>query len=419
MKALHGRFRTPSLSFLGVAVFLGLTGLESSGQEAGNTWPDWLADAMAQESLMLRARKVELGDGVINTRLAGKAAADPQETPDGWYVTRDIGTATPLECWAFTTVVDPATMANNIAEQSMLASEQVNGPLGDRSLYSVDAGAYDGAPFVALEWFYSVGEPPNKLVGLAKVRVAIKDGYSFACAHNYLGYRQTFALAFEQFVREAKFDSGEASPYYAEIVVQRIGEQVVGVSRSSFTIDVEGDTQIQMMETSMMPVDGSTLSVSDTWYASWSTPDGELINQRAVKSENGELMMNLSLDPLDDGNWSVSGTLQGKAIEHELDGSEAPMSELGQMLAVQRLMADQSRKSASISVWVPAADPTQFLQAEVALDPKSADGRGRLTIGPLSIAAQFDQSGSLMTGALQAGAAEIILDRIWVSGRLP
>ena len=419
MKALHGRFRFSSFSTLGVAVLLGLFGVESSGQEAGNGWPGWLVDAMAQESLMLRARKVELGDGVINTRLAGKPAADPQSTPDGWYVTRDIGTASPLECWAFTTVVDPATMANNIAEQSMLASEQVNGPLGDRNLYSVDAGAYDGAPFVALEWFYSVGEAPNKLVGLAKVRVAIKDGYSFACAHNFLGYRQTFALAFEQFVREAKFDSTEAAPYYAEIFVQRIGEQVIGVSRTSFNVDAEGDTQISMMETSMMPVDGSTLAVADTWHSSWSTPEGELINQRAEKSENGELTMNLSLDPLDDGNWSVSGTLQGKAIDYQVDGAMAPMSELGQMLTVQRLMADPSRKSANISVWVPAADPTRFLQAEVALDPKSADGRGRLVMGPLNISAQFDQSGSLMTGTVQAGAAEVVMDRIWVSGRLP
>ncbi len=129
--------------------------------------------------------------------------------------------------------------------------------------------------------------------------------------------------------------------------------------------------------------------------------------------------MNLSLDPLDNGNWSVSGTLQGKAIDYQIDGAMVPMSELGQMLTVQHLMADQSRKSANISVWVPTADPTQFLQAEVALDPKSADGRGRLVMGPLSISAQFDQSGSLMTGTVQAGAAEVVLDRIWVSGRLP
>jgi len=419
MNTLNRRCRNGSILAAGLAVLLSIAGTEAVGQETGNGWPDWLVEAMGQESLMMRARKVDLGDGVINTRLAGKPAADPQPTPDGWYLTRDIGTASPLECWAFTTTVDPATMASNIAEQSMLASEQVNGPLGDRNLYFVDAGAYGGAPYVALEWFYSVGEPPNKLVGLAKVRVAVRDDYSFACAHNFLGYRQTFALAFEQFVREAKFDSGATSPYYEEVVVQRIGEQIIGVSRSSFTLDSEGDTQIELMETSLMPVDGSTLSTSDTWYSGWSRPDGTLINQRVAKSENGEVTMNLALDPLEDGVWLVSGTLQGKEIDQEINGTAEPVSELGQMLTVQALMADPSRKLANLSVWVPAADPTQFLQAEVALDPKGRDGRGRLTMGPLSIAAQFDPSGSLVTGALQAGAAEMVLDRIWIRGTPP
>lgn len=385
--------------------------------EAGEPeWPQWLVEAMGQESLMLRARKVVLGDGMIATRLAGKPAADPQRIDEGWYVSRDIGTGVPLECWAFTTIVDPATLASNIAEQSMLASEQVNGPLGDRNLYYLDAGAYEGIPYVALEWFYAVGEAPNTLVGLAKVRVAVKDDFSFACAHNFIGYRETFALAFEQFVREAKFDGSEQAPYYEEVVLQRIGDQPIGISRSEFTLDAEGDTQIVMMEASLMPVDGKTLTTSDAWYFGWSRPDGTLINQQVAKSENGELAMSLALDPLEGGAWWVSGTLQGKEIDQEIDGAAAPVSELGQMLAVQDLMADSQRQSATVSVWVPAADPTQFLEAEVALDP---EGRGRLTMGSLSIAAEFDPSGSLLTGALQAGAAEMVLERIWVRGTPP
>jgi hypothetical protein len=380
-------------------------------------WPAWLTEAMAKETRKLRTSKVVLGDGLIKTRLAGKRQGEPQPIEDGWYLTTDIRAGAPLECWAFTTVVDLATIASNIAEQSMLAGEQAYGPLGDRTLYHVEAGAYDGAPYLALEWFFAMGEPPNKRVGLTKVRVAVKDELSLVCAHNFLGYRETFANAFEQFVREAKFDGGGPAPYYEEIVLQKIGEQTIGVSRSTFTLDAEGDTQINILESSLVPVDGTTLSISDTWYSGFSRPDGTLINQQVAKSENGELTMNIALEPQGGGAWSVSGLLQGKEISQELNGAVRPVSELGQMMAVEALLADAQREVTTLDVWVPAADPTQFLQAQVALDPAGRDeGRGRLTMGPLTMSARFDRSGSLLNAGMQAGAAQMELERIWVRG---
>ncbi len=380
-------------------------------------WPAWLTEAMTKETGKLRASKVSLGDGLIKTSLAGKRQGNPEPTEDGWYMTSDIRAGAPLECWAFTTMVDLATIADSIAQQSMLAGEQTYGPLADRILYHVEAGAYDGAPYLALEWFFSMGEPPNKRVGLTKVRVAVKDDLSLACAHNFLGYRETFARVFERFVREARFDSGAPSPYYEEVVLQKIGDQTIGVSRSTFTLDAEGDTQINILESSLVPVDGVTLSVSDTWYSGYSRPDGTLINQQVAKSENGELTMNVALAPREDGNWSVSGMLQGKEISQQLNGAVAPVSELGQMMAVQALMADAQRDVTTLDVWVPAADPTQFLQAEVALDPAAREeGRGRLTMGPLTMLAQFDSSGSLLTAGMQAGSTRMELERIWVRG---
>ena len=250
-----------------VAAFLSLTLTGAFAQQADSAapatqgWPSWLVEAMDKESRKLRASKVTIADGLIKTRLAGKATGKPQSIDGGWYLRRDIRTASPLECWAFTATVDPATVAANIAESSMLASEQTNGPLGDRQLYHVEAGSYDGAPFLALEWLYSVGEASKKLVGLAKVRVAVKRDVTFACAHNFVGYRATFAKIFDQFVREAVVDSVAPSPYYEEVVVQRIGDQTIGVSRSSFTLDAEGDTQITMLESSLVPVDVRVVSM--------------------------------------------------------------------------------------------------------------------------------------------------------------
>lgn len=388
---------------------------------AADAWPEWLREAMEKESgLFLRTRKITVGDKLFKSRLVGKQMSDPQAIDGGWYVATNIGTASPLECWIFTESVDPATMAANIADVSMQATAEANGALGERNVYYVDAGAYNAAPYLALEWMYTVGEAPDSRVGLAKVRVAMQNDVTLACAHNFLGYRQTFARAFEQFVRFAEVRGDKPSHYYQEVMLQTIGDQPVGVSRSTFTHDGDGDTEIKIVESSLIPVDASNLHVSDTWRSGFSHPDGTLINQNVAKSENGEVTMALALDPRDSGTWQVSGTFHGKEIDEKLDGAIQPQSELGQMLAVQELLADEQGNELTMDIWLPDADPTRFLQAGIELqDGRREDRFASLTLGPMSIAAQFDSSGSLLNGTMQAGAAEMRIERIWASGTLP
>lgn len=387
----------------------------NANQPSGAAWPSWLEEAMNQEAGKLRSRKVSIGDGFFNAKLAGKATR-PQTIEGGWYFSTDLGTRAPMECWVFSDTVDPATMAANVADGVIQASASANGPLGQRNVFFVDAGSYERSPYLALEWMYSVGEAPRAKAGLAKVRVATVDSATVACAHNHVGYRETFAKVFEQLVRTARV-AGEVADYYEEIIVQTIGDQPVGIAHATFTHDEDGDTQILVVESSLIPVDNSTLHVSDTWRSSFSRPDGSLINQVVAKSENGALTMNLELGSTGEGSWLVRGTVQGKEISYEIDGTAQPMSELGQMLVVNDLLASDERDEASMDVWLPDADPSRFLPAGVVLDAeRGGNGHALLTIGPMSIAAQFDRSGSLLNGSMQAGAAELRMERVWVAG---
>lgn len=393
---------------------------EGPAPAAPNALPDWLQKAMAREARKVPASRVEVGDGFFESRLVGELTSKPQEVDGGWYMLSNIGTAAPIECWVFTDPVDLATLAANIAEASMQSAAQLNGRLGERSIYHVDAGAYGAAPYLALEWFYTVGEPPQARVGLSKVRVALQDEVTLACGHNDAGYRETFAKAFEGFVRGARFDKGTPAHYYEEVVVQKIGSQPIGIARSTFTRDDEGDSEINVVESALIPVDGSTLSTTDTWRSGFSRPDGTLINQSVATSENGELTMQLSLAPMEDGSWYVSGTYHGKTIERELEAGARPVSEIGQMMAVQQLFNDVERDDVAMDVWIPQADPTQFLSAGVAMAADGrAEGLGQLTLGPMSIDAEFDPSGSLRSGHMQAGVMSVELDRVWVEGTPP
>ena len=158
-------------AFLLLAAFFFFASTQSATGQEGQ-WPEWLSEAMAKEAgRFTRTRKLTVGDGFFKSRLIGKQVGDPQQMEGGWYVSTDIGADTPLECWIFQDAVDPAATLANIADASMDAAAAASGgDIGERNIFLLDAGAYNAAPYLALEWMYSVGTAPNVAVGLAKRR---------------------------------------------------------------------------------------------------------------------------------------------------------------------------------------------------------------------------------------------------------
>ena len=167
-------------------------------------WPDWLVDGMAREIADLESQALSVADGKYRFRLAGESG-EPVEFDGGWYFESDIGADAPLECYLYTEEKDLATFIVNLANMTMEAQGEAYGsPAGDPSLFTVDAGAIDDAPYLALEWVYTLGEAPNLLIGLVKARAAVNGDVVQACVHNLVGYRDTFEAAFDEFVRSAE-----------------------------------------------------------------------------------------------------------------------------------------------------------------------------------------------------------------------
>ena len=69
-----------------VAVLL-LGTIPSLAQTAEGTagWPAWLQQAMAEESLRIRTRSVDVADGRYKFKLAGKPEK-PEAIDGGWYL---------------------------------------------------------------------------------------------------------------------------------------------------------------------------------------------------------------------------------------------------------------------------------------------------------------------------------------------
>ena len=388
----------------------------ATAQEVPDNWPDWLKQAMAKESPGLDQQAVRLGDGYLSSRLRGKALGEAAEIEDGWYLTSDIGAGVPLECWIFRSTVDSAALVTNIANMSIGATEEANGPEQSRNVYFLDMGEVAGSPYIALEWLFTAGESPDTVVGLTKVRVAQKGDSTIACGHNAVGHRETFSGAFEELVSAAEIPSNGPGPDYEEIHVHRLGGQAVGISHSTFTMDAENDTAIHRAETMLFPVDSSTLSTSDSWTTAWSNPDGGLINQVVATVENGDVTVSLELSPNEAGDWSVSGQFQGKELNGEISGDVVPISEVGQMRAVTALFDDDERDSVTLKAWLPEADPLSFVDGTVSV---GEGGAGAIELGPVRIDAEFDRSGSVRRGEMDIGGINVVIDRVWRRGELP
>lgn len=398
-----------------MTVLLTPTGVHAQANSPLEGWPDWVKEAMEKEVRKTKFRTVKMPVDTISAKMPGKP--DPvQAIDDGWYFISDIKAGSPLECYIYTTALDLASLTNILAENNVAAVAQGSGgEIGVRGIHHTDAGVVDGLPYLALEWIYTVTSDTQTQVGFTKIRAAAKGDIAFACSHNYLGYRETFAKAFSGFVENAEYEVTTPTPYYEEIALLDYNGLGHGVAYFSFTEDEDSDIQMIATEASIIPVDASTIVTSDGITISYTRPDGELINSIDVAVQNGEVVSNLSLQRNDAGAWISGGVLQGKEIETELDGALSPTSELRLITTARDLFAGPAT-SVTLDVWVPSADPTQFLQTTFTRDDAEVERQANVTLGPISYIGQFDEYGNLADAVMSIGPMTINVNRIWSAG---
>ncbi|MFZ9052410.1 MAG: hypothetical protein ACO22K_05305 [Woeseiaceae bacterium] len=398
-----------------VLLFVTMLHAAASGAQQTDGWPDWLIKAMAREANNLEPTAVSAANGRYRFQLAGKATA-AVAVNNGWSFESDIGAEMPLECHIVTGETDLAELVANLAEAGIAArAEAIGGPVDNRSIHSVDAGAIAGAPFLALEWIYTIGKAPNALLGFTKVRAATNGGIVQACSHNLVGYRETFSNAFAEFVRTAQLPKDRTPPYYEEIAVHSLGDQRVGVTLARFSLDEIGNSRINTTLSSLVPVAADKISYEDSSTISSSTPEGLLIDARTSNSQSGELLTDLQLSRKDNNDWVVRGTYRGTIIDTVINGSARPLSEVGQILTTRELFSGDAAE-VSFPVWLADADPTRVAEGKILRDDARVPGQGTLILGPMTFTARFDEFGAITQAEMQAEAATISIERVWSRG---
>lgn len=390
--------------------------------EIPETWPKWLQKAMKKDSRKKRTQALNLGDGQIVTRMLGKIAGEPQPFDGGWSVDSDIGAGMVVNCWVFT---DPRNLANQLERTHRALIKNIARALDDRPIkeqlpYFVDIGVRDGVPYAGSDWLFTVGDDTDLRVDLSKVRVAKKEGATFACSHPELGYRKAFARLFDTLVDEATINLPGEAPYYREIVQISLGQRKAGLATLEFTLDADGDTRARAETTMLMQIDARSLIASDTVKVEYSTPDGYVINAYDSNVENGELKSDLALNFNDTDGWLVDGMFGGKQISSPVTAEREILSALGQMRLFARVIEGQQTTPVEFGLWIAEADPATIQTGTIAVGERGANRHpAAVALGPIKMDAALDDAGSVLAATIALGANTMRLERVHVEGSIP
>ena len=423
---MSGRSRTMNPAVASACLALLTAGPAALAQEAFSPtlsldgFPEWLVLQMSRETKRPGNDRLKLPIRHFESKIPGKVRSEPQALEFGYYIVSDIKAEAPLECWAITTTIDPAAMARNVAEISMAGLAETFGAVQQQFAFYIDAGVIGDYPYLAYESLYTMGEAPDVRIGFIKVRIAGKDGLHLICAHNEIGYRETFARGFESFVTDARFDAEDDVTYYREVSRLSVGGQATGYMTYAFGTDTDGDTVTTIQTASLASTDGSAVSAEDSYDIGFWTPAGNLISRRVVSAADGELSMNLDIVNNGDDRYAVTGTFQGKNIEHVIESATAPMSPLDQAYEVQRMIADPGREQLVAMIWEPAVDPMVFIEATFEFDPaRRQEMIGKTVAGPLEMTTTVDEAGMAVHGSMEMGPMTIDIRRLAKVGNVP
>ncbi len=376
-------------------------------------FPTWFKEAMAKEVEVKSTSKLNIDELKINEDVLGKLKLE-EKAENFWYFTIDIGTASPVECYAFTSYDGAATSFHAIIEATLPGVEKLNNKkLSGRYNYSLETGVIGETPYLLLDTLYHLGEGNNKVAGLLKGYSAETKNTLQICIHNELGYRDTFRTVFTSFL-SAFEKTNDDSSFFENIYQLKLNDMDVGYARETFIIDQDGDIETKQEMAMMVPVDANSVAHSDSLNLEWGNTDGALINAYTYTIENGAMTQEFSISNAE-GEWSVSGQMQGKAVESKLEHKEWLLSTFGSYLAVANILSTEALE-ANYAMWMPDADPVSATSISVKELTENKDANVSVDMGPIKMDYLAETDGTFEFASLEQNGLPLKLIKLHAKG---
>ena len=378
-------------------------------------FPDWFQQSMARETSVETSGKMVIERLNVDAQVKGKPVLQDSGSTDVWYYTMDIGSDSPVECYAFLEFDGAANSLHAIVEHSLGGAEQINGKaLSGRFTLGLDMGMVGDTPYLQLDTLYNLGEGGEKVAGVLKGLSGQTEQSLQICVHNEMGYQQAFFDVFSSFVQA--FTANDQQPELYEATYRMtINGIPVGYSQEKHTIDQDGDIATVLRDAMITPVDQVAVSRSDSQTLEWSRPDGSLINAREYTIENGQLASQFAISSAEDA-WQVTGQMQGKEVSATLEYNSWLLSSFGNYTETALLLASDA-PSADYHIWLSDADPTSALPVTFTKIDELPDANLQFDLGPLTLKYLATENGSFEKGSIAQGGAVLILEKVYSKGQ--
>ena len=402
--------------FLSALLCLTVTNMATAKDFIGHQQlPAWFNKAVKREASLGEKSDVELAAFPLEGTIPGRWS-EVQKIDEYWYYNIDIGTTTPIECWAFKDYDGPANSLVNMMKYAINNIAQQQGKaLSSQYTYSLDMTTLEDTLVMDYQVLYNLGEDGDTLSGLIKGMSAESANGLQVCMHNEVGYRKTLKKIFTSFVTAAD-QSDSPQPFFHSINSVVMNGELVGLASEKFIKDTEGDVEMRETLSMILPVDANNVAATDTVTLSWSTADGALINAYQYTIENSEMAATFSLSAAE-GQWSVEGEIQGKSVNADLEYEGEIVSSFGTYLMGQSLSTTADVNEATFKIWTADTDPTSTTTMVM---KKRGEENGfqqfQLDMEGLAIEYSMDDRFIMQSAVMQLGPVTMKMAPLFVSG---
>ncbi|MFP5386098.1 MAG: hypothetical protein ACLGHN_08475 [Bacteriovoracia bacterium] len=378
-----------------------------------------LSEAMKRESSAPMLQHLVISeDNLIS--YSSKAKTPPviklfDEKVSYHYTSIDIGSQVPVECFIYSSQVNPALTLKSFSANA-LANEQIKGGVKERSITFFGSGAIGNSPYLILNTSYKTGE---ENVGYLKSMIGIRQQGAVVCLHNEVGYNQTFIQRFAEVITTLSFSQmPEVKPLYSDIMLLMMENFPMGfVTNHVFEGKDKNKTWISRSSL-LFPNPKMEVTTYDNTEFEITNEKGKLIQGRYNLENDLKESHSLEINQIKGKEYHVKGFHNHKYISSKVS-TDGILSRLKHTMMVPQKLFKEGLRHFSIPIYTPEENvfaPVQLRTSVKEINPNGAIVR--IETKDVISTAVVDKEGMIEEISVPAGPSKITGKRIYKEGSL-